>query len=58
MLDVYYHVMLGDFDKFNSLNANEDLVGKILIMVFFILTTFVLMIVMLNLLIAFICDSY
>lgn len=54
----FYHVILGDFNIFDDYVKNEDLLGAVFIKFLFILTTFVMVIVMLNLFIAFVCDSY
>lgn len=58
MLFYFYHVMLGDFDIFDNFASEQNFLGVIFIKILFILTTFVLVIVMLNLFIAFVCDSY
>lgn len=54
----FYHVILGDFNIFDDYVKNEDILGATYIKLLFILTTFVMVIVMLNLFIAFVCDSY
>ena len=53
-----YKLLLGDFDAFdNSLNS-EKTGSEIAVWILFFLCTLILMIVILNLLIAFINDSY
>ena len=53
-----YKLLLGDFEAFDE-NLNSDKTGsEIIIWILFFLCTLILMIVILNLLIAFISDSY
>ena len=58
MLQLMYKLLLGDFDSFDD-NLNSDKTGsQAAIWILFFLCTLLLMIVILNLLIAFINDSY
>ena len=53
-----YKLLLGDFDAFDN-NLNDEKTGsEIAIWILFFFCTLLLMIVILNLLIAFINDSY
>lgn len=58
MFKISHKVLLGDFETFDEI-MNQDTTGsESFIWILFVLFTLLLMIIMLNLLIAFINDSY
>ena len=58
MLKISHKVLLGDFDTFEEVMAESVTQSEIYVWLLFFLCTLFLMIIMLNLLIAFINDSY
>ena len=58
MLKISHKVLLGDFDTFEEVMNSEITESEVFIWILFFLCTLLLMIIMLNLLIAFINDSY
>ena len=53
-----YKLLLGDFNKFDDILTSEKTGSETVIWILFFLCTLILMIIILNLLIAFINDSY
>ena len=53
-----YKLILGDFNQFDDILTTEKTGSEIVTWIIFFLCTLILMIVILNLLIAFINDSY
>ena len=58
MLKISHKVLLGDFDTFEEVMNSEITESEVFIWILFFFCTLLLMIIMLNLLIAFINDSY
>ena len=58
MLKISHKVLLGDFDAFDEVMSSEVTGSEVFIWLLFFFCTLLLMIIMLNLLIAFINDSY
>ena len=58
MLKISHKVLLGDFDAFEEVMSKEVTNSEFFIWILFFFCTLLLMIIMLNLLIAFINDSY
>ena len=58
MIKISHKVLLGDFDTFEEVMNSEITESELFIWILFFLCTLLLMIIMLNLLIAFINDSY
>ena len=58
MLKIMYNLLLGDFDEFNEALNEEATNTDVFIFLLFFSSTIFLVIVMLNLLIAFVSDSY
>ena len=58
MIKISHKVLLGDFDTFEEVMANEITGSEFFVWILFFFCTLLLMIIMLNLLIAFINDSY
>ena len=58
MLKISHKVLLGDFDAFEEVMSESITQSELFVWILFFLCTLFLMIIMLNLLIAFINDSY
>ena len=58
MIKISHKVLLGDFDTFEEVMSSEITESEGFIWILFFFCTLLLMIIMLNLLIAFINDSY
>ena len=58
MLKISHKVLLGDFDTFEEVMSESITQSELFVWILFFLCTLFLMIIMLNLLIAFINDSY
>ena len=58
MIKISHKVLLGDFDTFEEVMSSEITESEVFIWILFFFCTLLLMIIMLNLLIAFINDSY
>ena len=58
MLKISHKVLLGDFDAFDEVMSDNVTQSELYVWILFFLCTLLLMIIMLNLLIAFINDSY
>ena len=58
MLKISHKVLLGDFDAFDEVMSDNVTQSELYVWILFFLCTLFLMIIMLNLLIAFINDSY
>ena len=58
MLKISHKVLLGDFDAFDEVMQENVTQSELFVWILFFLCTLLLMIIMLNLLIAFINDSY
>lgn len=58
MIKISHKVLLGDFDSFEEVMQEEVTGSEVCVWILFFFCTLLLMIIMLNLLIAFINDSY
>ena len=58
MIKISHKVLLGDFDRFDEVMEESITGSELFVWILFFLCTLLLMIIMLNLLIAFINDSY
>ena len=58
MIKFSYKLMLGDFDSYDEAMNEEQTDSGVIVWILFFTSTMLLMIVMLNLLIAFINDTY
>ena len=58
MFKTMYNLLLGDFDNFNETLSPDNTGTDIFVFILFCCCTIFLVIVMLNLLIAFVSDSY
>ena len=58
MIKILYKVLLGDFDAFEEATDESITSSVFFIWIIFFICTLLLMIIMLNLLIAFVNDSY
>ena len=58
MIKISHKVLLGDFDAFDEVMQDSVTQSEFYVWILFFLCTLLLMIIMLNLLIAFINDSY
>ena len=58
MIKISHKLLLGDFDSFDEAMQEDATVSEVCVWLFFFFCTLLLVIIMLNLLIAFISDSY
>ena len=58
MIKISHKVLLGDFDRFDEVMSEEGTGPEVFVWLLFFFCTLLLMIIMLNLLISFIGDTY